>query len=572
MKNSRVLVVDDDPAIIQAYCDALKPAVPEMSSRLAHFTDDGVKSDVKGVHFNFEVETATQGSDAVAMTEQALKGDTPFAVAFIDIRMPPGMDGLETAKRIRELDERIYLVIVTAYVDRAIDEIQYALSHDALFIRKPISQDEIRQLARNACISWDRRMALHHKSRILFGDGDLDSVRLGDCVEKRLTILFTDIRGFTTLSEQMEPEEVFRFLNTFLGKMVPIIHKHGGVIDKFIGDAIMALFDGPADHAVAASVEMLQALQTDPNMPVWQASEPRIGIGLNTGIVMLGTVGSAERIQRTVIGDTVNSASRTEALTKSYQTPLIITEATYNALKNPSQFHIRFIDRIRVRGKLRPQSIYEVFDHDPKHVLHAKEVVREVHEQALSYYHMRDIEDAVELLAQCQSRLPDDVITELYLERCANYTQNGIHEGTGELEVEVLWRDAYSIGIPVVDQQHKQLLHLINQVSILVHRNEGGDLNGVLDALGHYAMEHFQTEEALMRDHNYPLFREHVEEHRRFAESYGVFREELLSKRHGKRFLLFKINLFLVDWLITHTAKSDRHMGKHLARLGVAIQ
>jgi PAS domain S-box-containing protein len=198
-------------------------------------------------------------------------------------------------------------------------------------------------------------------------------VKLGDQVEREMTVLFADIRGFTSLSEKMTPQDNFKFLNSYLGQMTPIISEHQGFIDKYIGDAIMALFSNSADDAVHCAVAMLKQLaaynqirHTD-GLPTLA-----IGIGINTGPLMLGTVGDENRMEGTVISDTVNLASRVESLTKVYGSSLLITEQTYQQLIEPSHYKIRIIDRVIVKGKTQPATIYEVFDAEPPELVELK--------------------------------------------------------------------------------------------------------------------------------------------------------------------------------------------------------
>ena len=145
--------------------------------------------------------------------------------------------------------------------------------------------------------------------------------------------------------------------------MEPAISGHSGVIDKFVGDAVMALFPRRADDAVQGALDMIRRLEA------WNAQrgdrgEPpvKIGIGLHTGSLMLGTVGARDRMDTTVISDAVNLASRVESLTKTYRVPLIITEATFLALHDPAAISVRRIDRVLVQGKSQPVVLYEVLD------------------------------------------------------------------------------------------------------------------------------------------------------------------------------------------------------------------
>jgi adenylate cyclase len=182
-----------------------------------------------------------------------------------------------------------------------------------------------------------------------------------------LTILFSDIRGFTTLSEKLTPDEVVALLNPYLEVMTNVVHQHGGTVDKYEGDAIVAFFGEPvpyADHAVRAAraaVGMRTALTGLKER--WQAEgilpeRFEIGIGLNTGDVFVGLLGSAQRINYTVIGDTANLAARLQDLTKVYAWPIIISESTANAIKD--EFDVEFIEAAMVKGKSEPVKIYKV--------------------------------------------------------------------------------------------------------------------------------------------------------------------------------------------------------------------
>jgi len=200
----------------------------------------------------------------------------------------------------------------------------------------------------------------------LLGKQSIIDINLGDQIETEMTVLFADIRGFTSISEQMTPPDNFDFINNYFGQMVPIILQYQGVIDKYIGDAIMALFPS-AEDAINAALTMLktlvrynQILQTT-DLPTVQ-----IGIGIHTGRLMLGIIGGQTRMDGTVISDAVNIASRLEGLTKTYHTPLLISETTYLKLSDTSKYHIRELDCIKVKGKSQYIKIFEVFS-DNRH-------------------------------------------------------------------------------------------------------------------------------------------------------------------------------------------------------------
>ncbi|MEM7183358.1 MAG: adenylate/guanylate cyclase domain-containing protein [Spirochaetota bacterium] len=199
---------------------------------------------------------------------------------------------------------------------------------------------------------------LHKKS--------IKDVTLGNYSQGTMSILFCDIRSFTSLSETMSPEDNFRFLNSYLRYIAPVIENNEGLIDKFIGDAIMAIFPENTNHPDNA---LKAALDIQANLKIYNqyrqnsGYEPiEISIGVNTGPVILGTVGYAERMDTTVIGDSVNLASRLEHLTREYNVPLLVSEYTVENLKNRDSFNLQKIDSVFVKGKAIPVTIYECYN------------------------------------------------------------------------------------------------------------------------------------------------------------------------------------------------------------------
>jgi len=247
-------------------------------------------------------------------------------------------------------------------------------------------------------------------------------VKLGDRVEREMTVLFSDIRDFTTLSEQMNPTQNFAFINEYLGYMEPKIQNHGGFIDKYIGDAIMALFPNSADEAVQGSLAMLNELRKYNQKRCGENLQPlQIGIGLHTGRLMLGTVGGLGRMDGTVIGDAVNLSSRVEGLTKTYGVSLLITDRTLTALSNPLDYEFRFIDKVKAKGKKKAASLFEIFSADPPELRSAKIATKEKFERAVLFYHQKLVRDAASLFQECIDAHESDRAACIYLERCKRY-------------------------------------------------------------------------------------------------------------------------------------------------------
>ncbi|MEG4852559.1 AAA family ATPase [Microcoleus sp. B5-D4] len=244
-------------------------------------------------------------------------------------------------------------------------------------------------------------------------------VELGDQVQLEMSVLFSDIRDFTTLSETMTPEDNFKFINSYLSRMEPVINTNNGFIDKYIGDAIMALFSGEADNAVNAGIAMLHRLVEYNQIRANSGNAPiQIGIGINTGSLMLGTVGGQNRMDGTVISDAVNLASRVEGLTKNYGVSLLITQETYSRLENPSKYAIRTLDTVKVKGKSELVTVYEVFDADGPEIKQGKLATLQLFAEALEIYSERKFGEAARLFAECWRQNPGDAVAKIYWERC----------------------------------------------------------------------------------------------------------------------------------------------------------
>ncbi|GAB1404586.1 hypothetical protein MASR1M74_17650 [Lentimicrobium sp.] len=265
---------------------------------------------------------------------------------------------------------------------------------------------------------------------------EITDIQLGDQVQKEMTVMFSDIRGFTELSESMTPKENFDFINHYLGLMEPIIRNNNGFIDKFIGDAIMALFHDTPDNALRAAIEMRGMLQKFNNHRK-ERGLPLIdcGIGMHTGNLMLGMVGGKGRMDGTVISDSVNLAARLEGLTKIYHTSIILSEDTLIKLQDPSAFNFRFLDIARVKGKKEAVYMFELIDGDPEKVKTLKIESMPLYNNAIELYKKKQFEEAEKIFSKLLLFNPDDSVALFYLNRCRSIKQKGIDEDWSGIEV-----------------------------------------------------------------------------------------------------------------------------------------
>lgn len=249
---------------------------------------------------------------------------------------------------------------------------------------------------------------------------NIAQVSLGEHVLKTMSVMFADLRGFTSLAERLDPRSTIELLNRYFPSMERPIAEAGGFIDSFAGDEIMALFDASADAAVRAGIGMCQALDAfnRRSAPLGQPAL-QMGIGVNTGPVVLGTVGSQSRIQCTVIGDTVNLASRIEQLTKTYGGRFLIGEQTFRELADPAPYAIRLVDRVSVVGKSTAAEIYEIVAAETPERRAAKRATGDLVRSAMDRYFTGQFAAALPLFERACAADPEDAVPFLFAGRCS---------------------------------------------------------------------------------------------------------------------------------------------------------
>jgi adenylate cyclase len=243
------------------------------------------------------------------------------------------------------------------------------------------------------------------------------------------TILFSDIRRFTSIAETLTARQTVEMLNEYFTEMVEVIFQHGGILDKYIGDAIMAVFGAPlqapedASNAVRVANEMIRALRRhNTRRAAHGLPSIEIGIGLATGEVLAGSIGSAKRLEYTVIGDSVNLASRLEGATKHYGTAILMDGATVAGLQGPGLR--RRVDLLRVKGKARPAEVYESLDHHDETTFPNLERVIDLFNRGIDFYGRRDWTGAIDCFATALEYAPQDGPSKVYLNRCQYYREH----------------------------------------------------------------------------------------------------------------------------------------------------
>ncbi|MFC2053231.1 adenylate/guanylate cyclase domain-containing protein [Chloroflexota bacterium] len=406
------------------------------------------------------LETAESGEEALEIVNQLLESNIDVPVIISDHIMP-GMKGDELLKRIHELSPRTLKILLTGQANA--DAVGYVVNYANLYryIAKPWDQTDLNLTVAEAIRSYFQDKKLEEQNKILqeknqeleefnisyerfvpreflsfLQKKSIIDVQLGDQIEKKMTVMFSDIRDFLLLSESMSPQENFTFINSYLVRMEPIIRKHHGFIDKYIGDAVMALFPTSANDAVQCSIDMLKRLTAYNKQRQINGDQPiSIGIGLHTGSLMLGTVGGQSRMDSTVISDAVNLAARIESVTKTYGAPLIISEQILDELDQTNQYLFRFLGKVQVKGKKKQVSVFEIIDGYPAKVIEMKLKTRTDFEKGLFHYHEQEFAEARCHFKQILDVDAADKAAILYLKQTEHHLKYGVPKDWDGVEV-----------------------------------------------------------------------------------------------------------------------------------------
>ncbi|MEM7031517.1 MAG: adenylate/guanylate cyclase domain-containing protein [Chloroflexota bacterium] len=439
VENPVILCVDDEKPVL----DSLK---------------EQLRSTLNG---HYVIETAESGADALEIIEELCDDNLELGVIISDYIMP-GMKGDELLSTVHEMSPTTLKIMLTGQAD--VQAVGQAVNQANLYryIAKPWQVQDLALTVKEALRSFQQGQLVAVQNEMLqksnemlsalnaayerfvpreflgfLGQESITSVELGDQVQNFLTIMFSDIRSFTQLSEQMTPQENFNFLNGYLNRVSPVIRQNNGFIDKYIGDAVMALFPHQPFDAIRAAIEMQRAVADYNQDRCRKDRQPiQIGIGLHTGSVMLGTIGESKRMESTVISDAVNLTARLEGLTKVYGASILISEKTMFEVEDPNQYHFRFLDRVKVKGKSEPVTVIEILDGEESETFDLKLQTRDDFEKGLLHYHSSEFTDAITYFERVLALHPADKAAQLFLDEANRFlafgTPNG-WEGVREL-------------------------------------------------------------------------------------------------------------------------------------------
>ena len=399
--STRILVVDDEPVNRRVLVN--------------HLTLAG-----------YSVIEASGGKDAMELVRQ----EGNFGLILLDVMMP-GKSGYEVCEEIRKtyLPSELPVVLLTA--KNRVSDLVIGFNVGANdYLTKPFSKNEL--LSR---IKTHLNLNGIHKASSKFvptefiksvGRESITDISLGDHVEKEVTVFFSDIRDYTSLAENMSPQQNFKFVNSYVGKMGPIINKNKGFVNQYLGDGILALFPHKAAHALQAAIDMQKALQQYNVRRIKEGKVPiAIGIGLHTGSLVMGIIGDINRNDTAIIADTVNTASRIEGITKHYGANIIISEDSLKTIENKEDFGLRFLGKVKAKGKDTAFGLYECFDGDAPEVANLKKKTLEEYNKGLKHFFTNEFPRAMASFDKILNKNPDDLVAKYFVTKAAEYTIAG---------------------------------------------------------------------------------------------------------------------------------------------------
>ncbi|MEM7180553.1 MAG: response regulator [Spirochaetota bacterium] len=399
--NTKVLVVDDEPVNIQVLTNHLSLK-------------------------DYSVLQAYNGREALEIIEAANKPD----IVLLDVMMPK-MSGYEVCEKIREKypSSNLPVIMLTAK-DRVVDVVKGFSNGANDYLTKPFHKDELLMRIQTHLslaqinASYSRFFPAEFLQQL--EQDNIINVKLGDHKQKLMSILFSDIRSFTSLSETMSSQDNFKFINSYLKRISPKVKKYNGFIDKYIGDAVMALYPNSPENAIDSAIEMLEELDVY-NIHREQQGYQKIsiGLGIHTGNLTLGIIGEQNRLEGTVISDAVNLASRLEGLTKKYATAIIISQETLDSI-DKSKYSYRKLDTVKVKGKSKAVGVVEILNGSSQRFIDLKLASKADFEKGVELYQKQQFSRAIQNFTKVLQTDPDDKAAENYLEHCKRYKKHGV--------------------------------------------------------------------------------------------------------------------------------------------------
>ncbi len=577
----------------------------------------------------YQVRLAINGAVALKIAKKVLPD-----LILLDIRMPK-MDGYEVCKQLKaDKQTRDIPIIFVSALNETVDKVKAFSIGGVDYVSKPFQAEEVqariethlnlRQLQKRLEEKNDELEKRNQLMNRVFGrilSNDVVKVLLTESglklggERREITILTSDIRGFTARSNKLPPEKVIKLLNFYLTAMVKVVNEYQGTINDFIGDGLLVFFGAPIAHeddpekAIACAVAMQLAMD-EVNMQIQlQGSAPlEIGIGINTGEVVVGNIGSETRLKYSAIGHGVNLAYRIESYSIGGQ--ILISESTFKKVSEQVKIHSEKM--IKTKGIQEEIKIYDVEGIAGKYHLYLQKeeefflpLQEEISLQCSKLDNKKVSNQSVN--ATLFKLSPNGALIRCDLEKAllpkmlnnlkinfnlpnsqvanedvyAKVLSDGESENTLHIHFTSIprkikaqlvalfkmeWTPAFSVNHPIIDEQHKELFNQFNKLLNYIGNEEEGKLE-ILDFLEAYIVTHFETEETVMKQVDYPDYVAHKAQHTAFIETFKKFKQEYEQYKGGHLYLALHIQQKLFNYLVHHVGKSDKKLGRFLSEV-----
>ena len=429
-KRPAIVCVDDEQVVLSSLRRQLRDIVP-----------------------GFKVEVASSGESALAAMKRFHEEGREVPLVISD-QLMPGMLGDELLARIASLYPATYQVMLTGQASA--DAVGRAINNGRLhrFLAKPWLLEDLKLTVHSALNAYDQEQYIEHQSRALqrayerslsfvpmeylrmLGRDRLEDVNRGDAIATAVSVMFADMRKFTSIIESMTPRQAFEFVNSYFMATESAVLDHGGFIDHYQGDGTMALFPHGCADAMNSALAFCKAVDEFNAQRALDAEFPvDIGIGLHCGDVIAGVSGGKHNLQCGVIGDCVNVAARCEGLSSRYGTRLVITEAMVESLGADHGLMLRRLETVRAKGKRESMTVFEVLDVLPEAVRSRRLTTLANYEEALSALDRRDAATALGLFAQVVAADSEDRAAQLLMDHCLERIRAGEEKADWEAKV-----------------------------------------------------------------------------------------------------------------------------------------
>ncbi|MGB3081283.1 MAG: response regulator, partial [Saprospiraceae bacterium] len=446
--NKTVSVVQDNsafpPLLPFPPLDRKTESTNELNRKQRHILivdDEPVNLKVLKNHLEREgylVTLANDGQEALNLLEK----EKPFHLVLLDVMMPR-ITGYEVCQKIREQYMLTELPVIMVTAKNQVNDLVEGLGMGANdYIVKPFSKDELLARVKTQLDNYEIHEATNrfvpHEFIHSLGRQSIIDLHRGDMVEQNVHVMFSDIRDYTSLAEDMTPKENFQFVNTLAGKVGPIVKQNHGLINQYLGDTIMMLFLKSADDGVQAGIDILRMIEVyNVQRKEKYRKTIRLGIGLHSGPLMMGIIGDSMRTDAAVISDTVNTASRMEGLTKYFNVNFILSEETIQKLDDKKKFNLRYLGKVQAKGKNQPIDIYECFDGDNEEQIDLKKSTLTAFEAGLAAYYAKDMMTARQYFDNVYQANRSDLTAFSFLNKIHGMIINGVPENWSGVEVMV---------------------------------------------------------------------------------------------------------------------------------------